>query len=525
MELDCAIDITAEQRKTILTLLKRYLPGVEAWVYGSRVKWTSRPDSDLDLVVFATPEQRRQVSALREAFDESGVPFRVDLFVWDDVPEEFLDKIEADHVELVPKPRATENTAWYETHWGEIATLEYGRALRGYDTAQGRYRVFGTNGPIGWHDDALCEHAGVIVGRKGAYRGIHFSPNPFFVIDTAFYLKPKVELVSRWAYYTLLTQDINGMDSGSAIPSTSRDEFYSLPVSVPPLPEQRAIVQVLGSLDEKIEFNRRMNETLEAMACALFKSWFVDFDPIRAKMEGRDTGLPKPVTELFPDKFDSNGIPEGWRRCDLGQVLTTLETGKRPRGGVTGIRNGVPSVGAESIKRVGEFDFSKTKYVSCEFYSNMRNGHILDGDVLIYKDGGRPGELRPAVTYVSQKFPFAKFCINEHVFRARNLSFSQQFLYCLLSTEDAMRQMKELATGVAQPGLNRAAINSISFVMPNNVLLVRLAEKIIDPLIDQCNENSLCSLTLAQQRDALLPKLISGEIRITDAERKVKAAL
>ena len=89
----CAIDITAEQRKTVLALLARHLPNTTAWVYGSRVKWTSRPESDLDLVVFAKPEQERRVSDLREAFEESNLPFRVDLFVWDEVPEQFRKRL------------------------------------------------------------------------------------------------------------------------------------------------------------------------------------------------------------------------------------------------------------------------------------------------------------------------------------------------------------------------------------------------------------------------------------------------
>ena len=365
----------------------------------------------------------------------------------------------------------------------------------------------------------------MIVGRKGAYRGVHYSPDPFFAIDTAFYIKPNVEMDTRWAYYALLTQDINGMDSGSAIPSTSRDEFYSLPVSVPPLSEQRIIAHILGTLDDKIELNRRMNETLEAMARALFKSWFVDFAPVRARMEGRDPGLPRQLADLFPETLDDNGIPTGWRRTDLGQVLDTLETGRRPRGGVAGIQQGVPSVGAESISKVGEFNFSKTKYVSREFFSKMQNGHIAEGDVLIYKDGGKPGELRPAVTYVSRGFPFWEFCINEHVFRARTRSFSQPFLYCLLSTDNAFWQMRELATGVAQPGLNLTAVRSIAFTMPNSESLVRYAESAIDPLIDGCNENSLNSLGLSQVRDTLLSKLISGEIRVPDAEKVIEAVL
>ena len=169
---------------------------------------------------------------------------------------------------------------WQEKTWGELATLEYGKALRGYQEATGPYRVYGTNGPIGWHDTPLCPFPSVIIGRKGAYRGIYFSPEPFFVIDTAFYLNPKTDFDIKWAYYELLTHDINSMDSGSAIPSTSRESFYALRVLVPPKDEQRAIAHILGTLDDKIELNRRMNETLEAMAQTLFKSWFVDFDPV-----------------------------------------------------------------------------------------------------------------------------------------------------------------------------------------------------------------------------------------------------
>ena len=155
---------------------------------------------------------------------------------------------------------------WSNVSWGNLATLEYGKSLRGYQDSNGTYKVYGTNGPIGWHVEALCPYPSVIVGRKGAYRGIHYSPAPFFVIDTAFYLKPKEGIDTRWAYYQLLTQDINGLDSGSAIPSTSRGDFYALTVSLPSLPEQQAIAHVLGTLDDKIELNRRINQTLEAIA-------------------------------------------------------------------------------------------------------------------------------------------------------------------------------------------------------------------------------------------------------------------
>ena len=331
MGVDRPLDITADQRKTLLALLKRHLPNTTAWVYGSRVKWTARPQSDLDLVVFTKPEQERRVSELREAFEESNLPFRVDLFVWDAVPKQFRKEIEAEHVVLVEREERVVAGEWQKRQWGDLATLEYGRALRSYDTSQGMFRVFGTNGPIGWHDEALYDHPSVIVGRKGAYRGVHYSAKPFFVIDTAFYLKPKVEMDVRWAYYELLTQDIDLMDSGSAIPSTSREEFYSLPVSVPPFPEQRAIAHILGTLDDKIELTRRMNETLEAMARALFKSWFIDFDPVRAKAALRnhsplDRDSVRAITPPLRGSRQDKGVSPQARRWGEIQRQYTQQT-------------------------------------------------------------------------------------------------------------------------------------------------------------------------------------------------------
>jgi type I restriction enzyme S subunit len=228
------------------------------------------------------------------------------------------------------------DSEWEYCRWGDLATLEYGKSIKGYRDRETGFRVYGTNGPIGWHTESLFNNPTVVVGRKGAYRGIHFAPEPFFVIDTAFYLKPKTEFDTKWAYYELLTKDINGMDSGSAIPSTSRDDFYSLPVSVPPMREQKSIAHILGTLDDKIELNRRMNETLESMARALFKSWFVDFDPvidnalaagnpipeplIQRAQTRRDLGtkrkpLPKNIQKLFPHAFVFDAADE--KRCQV----------------------------------------------------------------------------------------------------------------------------------------------------------------------------------------------------------------
>lgn len=314
-------------------------------------------------------------------------------------------------------------------------------------------------------------------------------------------------------------------DAGSTRAYLGITAQLKLPIKLPSIGMQRAIADIYAPLSEKIEINRQMNATLETLARAIFRDWFVDFGPTRAKMRSRQAYLSSELWSLFPDQLDeSTGLPEGWKSSTLSSILTVLETGRRPKGGVAGIESGIPSIGAESVSGVGKFDYSKTKYVPTDFFTAMSKGHVQDGDVLIYKDGGKPGQLRPAVSYISKGFPFDRFCINEHVFRARSEIMAQAVLYCLLTTDEAFAQMKELATGVAQPGLNQVQLGRLSFAMPDNPAVLKAANYLLSNLIDACNTNAVESHTLAQTRDYLLPKLMSGEIAIRDAAKQIEEA-
>jgi type I restriction enzyme S subunit len=306
--------------------------------------------------------------------------------------------------------------------------------------------------------------------------------------------------------------------TGSTFPNVSGPQLAGIPFPNFTPSEAVAVAATLGALDEKIELNRRMNETLEAMARAIFKDWFVDFGPTRAKMEGRAPYLAADIWSLFPDRLDDDGKPEGWHMIRLEQILTTLETGGRPKGGVSSYRSGVPSVGAESITRLGEFDFSKTKYVPEEFFRSMKKGHVKSRDVLLYKDGGKPGLFEPHVTLFGDSFPFPRFAINEHVYRMRvNENFGQNCLYFWLSTDSAKAEMRIKGTGVAIPGLNSTQLRSLSVILPSNGIAKRL-DQILEPLVTRVLANCCESRTLAAVRDFLLPKLMSGQIRVKNAE-------
>ncbi len=400
--------------------------------------------------------------------------------------------------------------SWKECRWGDLATLEYGKGLRGYESGAGQFPVYGTNGLIGWHSDSLCKHPGVIIGRKGAYRGIHYSSGPFYAIDTAFYLRPKADIDLRWAYYALLTQDINAMDSGSAIPSTSRNDFYALPVMLPPLSEQRAIVRVLASLDDKIDLNRRMNETLETMARALFKSWFVDFDPVYAKAEGRQPyGISRDTADLFPNSFEDSQvgtIPRGWRAREIRTEAKVIQYGLT-RSAAT------EPLGPHFLRitdiQGGRVDWNRVPYcpVSPEEHERYR---IRQGDILVARTGASTGE-------------------NIYIVDAPNSVFASYLVRIQFSDITLARVVGEFmrtATyfdfvagaigGSAQPNASAQLLASAPFCFPSLPVAERFAE-IVEPLDKLRIENARQAQTLAAIRDSLLPKLISGEIRVNDA--------
>lgn len=408
------------------------------------------------------------------------------------------------------------SSEWIHTSWGEIATLEYGKALRDYQNAVGAYPVYGTNGPIGFHDTALCKTPGVVIGRKGAYRGVHYSPRPFFVIDTAFYLKPRTLIDMKWAYYALLTCDVNGMDSGSAIPSTSRDEFYKLPAYVPPLAEQEQIAEFLARFDDRITLLRETNATLEAIAQALFKSWFVDFDPVRAKMEGRTPeGMDEATAALFPDRFETSElgkVPRGWRVGMIGDFAQlkkgSVNPGSQPE--ATFEHFSLPSfdAGQRPIFELGDsIKSNKTPVTPDAVLLSKLNPHI------------------PRI-WLPVECGANAVCSTEFLVFVPTGIGSRELIYCAFSSPDFIARLQQLVTGTS---------NSHQRIKPDQVALMssvvptadvaREFEAAVNPIFQKVFANREQVQTLSILRDTLVPRLISGQLRLPEAQAATEAAL
>ncbi len=299
-----------------------------------------------------------------------------------------------------------------------------------------------------------------------------------------------------FAYYLTQWEEVRNYAIGQMTGTSGRqrvpvDCLDHLEIPLPPLPEQQAIAHILGTLDDKIELNRRMNQTLEEMARAIFKSWFVDFDPVRAKMEGRDAGLPPDLAALFPDRLvdsELGQIPEGWAVKPLGEVIE-IHDNKR-----------IPLNNRQRAERQGAYP-----YYGAAGIMDYVDDYLFDGVyVLVGEDGSVVNdEGYPVVQYV-----WGQFWVNNHahVLRAKHGVGLEQ-LYLFLKQTNIVPYV----TGAVQPKLSQTNLCSVPFSLPSQAVSLAFAD-IAGSLFQQIRRIADESHTLAAQRDTLLPRLVSGEI-------------
>ena len=335
--------------------------------------------------------------------------------------------------------------------WGELIALEYGKPVKDKARTDGQYPVYGTNGQIGTSNlTPLCDHPSFILGRKGAYRGVHYSSVPFSVIDTAFYavnLHPDI-LDIKWAYYRFLTYDINSMDSGSAIPSTDRYEIYAIEVDLPDIDEQKREVKLLECFDDKIANITEINDNLQQQAQAIYASMFID-----------------------------NADP-AWEQGHLSDLIT-VKYGKDHKKLADG---SYPVYGSGGVMR----------HVERPLYDKE--------SVLI----PRKGTLNN-VMYVNQPF----WSVDTMFYTEMRLPNVAKFVYHFVKAKD----LASMNAGSAVPSMTTDILNAMEVAIPSASALEEF-EALVSPMYKTMQENDDQSETLAKLRDALLPKLMSGEIDV-----------
>ena len=362
---------------------------------------------------------------------------------------------------------------------------------------------------------ANAHRGDVVITHRGTLGQIVYIPDDskfeqYVISQSQFRLKLKKDFIRpdffAYFFHTRLGQHRILMNASQVgVPALARptSTFKDVCIPVPPMEKQNKVMDILHSLDDKIEVNRRINDNLEQQAQALFKSWFVDFEPFKnGEFVESELGM----------------IPKGLDVQYISEIPHILETGRRPKGGVGNLTSGIPSVGAEHVKGMGNYDYSKTKFISQDYANTLKTGKVKGYELLIYKDGGKPGYFIPNYSIFGEGYPFEECYLNEHVFK---LDFDDKgynaFCYFYFRTDYVMNYLNAQGGKAAIPGINKQDIENILIFSPNNEYVKRFGCYVL-PLIKQILFNCNESRRLAEIRDTLLPKLMSGELKVNEVE-------
>ena len=533
------IDIRPADLATVQRILREHVPDLEVHAFGSRVAWTARETSDLDLALMTEePLGIDRAAGLKAAFTASDLPFRVDIVDWASTSEAFRKVIGAEYVVLDSKGGSS-SADWVRLTLADACSaIDYGLTASASNERSGPRFLRITDivsEQIDWNSvpyvaaaDSTAEkyrlHDGdIVVARTGASTGASaYIKNPPRAVFASYLvrLRAKPDFSARFLAYVLKSEEfweyIRGvLGDKSAQPNASASTMTAAPIRVPrDKAEQCEIAHILGTLDDKIELNRRMNATLDAMARALFKSWFVDFDPVRAKMDGRDTGLTKEFADLFPDRLvdsELGAIPEGWPVETLGEHFEVARGLSYKGSGLSG--DGVSLHNLNSVFEGGGYKYEGIKFYSGKYKEFHR---VHPGDLIVANT--EQGHHRLLIGYAALvPGTFGTDGIaSHHIYRlrARRVSWlSTRFLLFLLNS----RRMHDIVSGYANgTTVNMLPIDGVQrppFVVPPRVLVETL------DLLASCSENRREqsvdeSRILTIVRDTLLPKLVSGELRV-----------
>jgi len=394
---------------------------------------------------------------------------------------------------------------WRRVLLGEVIELKRGYDLPTPTRKSGSIPVVSSSGVTGCHDEAKVQAPGVVIGRYGTLGQVFFIREPFWPLNTALYVRDFKGNDPRFVAYALTTLNYQAAVDKAAVPGVNRNDLHRFPVLWPSLPVQRAIAHILGTLDDKIELNGQMNETLEAIARAIFKSWLVDFDPVRAKVAGRDPpGMDAETAALFPDAFEESPlgkIPRGWGVASLDEVadfLNGLALQKFPPTG----EGDLPVIKIAELRRG---DTARSDRAN----SHIPPGYVVDdGDVLF----SWSGSLEVCI------WTGGLGALNQHLFKVTSRLYPKWFYYFWL--KEYLPDFQAIASGKATTmgHIQRHHLTEAKVLVPPSDLLAR-AGAAIGPMIEMRVSNKIEARTLAAIRDTLLPKLISGEARIPDAGR------
>jgi type I restriction enzyme S subunit len=392
---------------------------------------------------------------------------------------------------------------------GDVAIITMGQSPKGdsyNDTGEGTPLLngpteFGNHHPTStkWTTEPtrFCHKGDILFCVRGSTTGrMNWADKEYCIgRGVASFRAENSDVDTRFIYFSLVENlpKLLSLTSGSVFPNLSKKDFNNFEIYWPEKKIRQKIAHILGTMDNKIELNRCMNHTLEAIARAIFKSWFVDFNPVRAKLDGRNTGLPPEIDALFPDGFEDSEvgkIPRGWVAGKLGDVIE-IHDSKR-----------IPLSKRERAKRPGKYP-----YYGAASIMDYIDDYIFHG---IYVLVGEDGSVIDDDGYPVIQYVWGKFWANNHahVLQGKNGISTEHVMLSLMHTV-----ISPYVTGAVQPKLNQRNLKVIPFVIPQKEVS-KVFNNLISGLYSKYRVNGEEQKTLAELRDTLLPKLMRGELRV-----------
>lgn len=412
----------------------------------------------------------------------------------------------------------------------EFITLQRGFDLPSKDRVTGNIPVVASTSIVDFHNTAKAIAPGVVIGRSGSIGGGQYIKEDYWPLNTTLWVKDFKGHNPRYIYYVLKNINFSRFNVGSGVPTLNRNHLSTISISDIGLLNENKIAHVLSTLDDKIELNRKMNKTLEEMAQALFKSWFVDFDPVHAKAKAKgsdadlekiakELGISKEVLDLFPDEFEESEIgmiPKGWEVKKLLE-LTNITSSKRIFSREYE-EDGIPFYRSKEIIGLASGNaIEDTLYISENKYSDIKEKFLVPkkNDILITSVG-----TIGIIYLVPDNSPF--------YFKDGNLTWingynniHHLYIYHFLKSTKTQNRIKSVVIGTTQKALTIVNINSLSIITPTINILEEFSKQ-AEAIFKQITINTNLTHSLQKTRDTLLPKLLSGELDVLELNLEIQ---
>jgi type I restriction enzyme S subunit len=389
---------------------------------------------------------------------------------------------------------------WKTYKLEQIATLQRGFDLPNTKRTNGKYPVIAASGFSTWHNEFKVRGPGVTTGRSGTLGEVFYVKKDFWPLNTSLWVKDFHGNDPEFIYYLLKTLKFEEYNSGTSVPTLNRNDVHKLDVLIPSLKEQETIASILSAVDAKIENNLAINKTFEEMAMALYKNWFIDFGPFQDQ-------------EFIESELGL--IPKGWEVKNFFDLFTLL-SGGTPKTSVTEYWNGnINWVSAKDIgSNNGSFYINHTEKKVTNLGIKKSAAKILPEDTVIVVARGSVGK------YGMLTKPMA---INQSCYGIYSKSnYSQPVTYLLI--QSLMNHFVQVSYGSVFDTITTSTFQNINILLPPESILNEIKNN-IDEYFTQIKQNVIENQTLTKLRDTLLPKLISGKIRLKEFKKEVSTIL